>query len=161
MARHEADREDLMAEATALRERIELELPGETEHLVAGFRDEGRFSLYFGSDPVFHFDADGALRRAFVAGDLYRSQSPTLARLRRMRAGSAVNLIRHDLDARELEAFLAAMRDRLDRLQTALDSGAVRVITQVPSGVEMLPRLIAAVDAARQGRLSVAIKKRK
>jgi hypothetical protein len=161
MARHEADREDLMAEATALRERIELELPGETEHLVAGFRDEGRFSLYFGSDPIFHFDADGALRRAFVAGELYRSQSPTLARLRRTRAGSAVNLVRHDLDSRELESFLAAMRDRLDRLQTALVSGAALVIQQIPVETEFLRRLTAAVDAARQGRLSAAIKKRK
>src|SRR5438045_2175540 len=105
MARHEADREDLMAEAIALRERVELALPGEAEHTIAGFRDNGRFSLYFGTDPVFHLDADGALRRAFVGGDLYRSQAHTLARLTRQRTGGAVNLVRHDLDASQLEMF--------------------------------------------------------
>jgi hypothetical protein len=160
MARHEADREDLMAEATALRERAELALPDEVEHLVAGFREEGRFSLYFGSDPVFHFDTVGALRRAFVGGDLYRSQAPTLARLTRTRTGSAVNLARHDLDAQELERFLAEMRGRLDRLLTALNSGAALVIQQIPAESELLPRLIAAVDRARQGRLSATITKR-
>jgi hypothetical protein len=161
MARHESDREDLMAEATALRERVELALPGEAEHTIAGFRDGGRFSIYFGPDPVFHFDADGALRRAFVGRDLYRSQSRTLARLTRTRGRSAVNLLRHDLDAGELERFLAAMRERLDRLQTALHSGAAKVIQQVPADAALLPRLIAAVDSARHGRLSAAIKKRK
>jgi hypothetical protein len=160
MARHEPDREDLMAEVTALRERVQLALPDEVEHLVAGFREEGRFSLYFGSDPVFHFDTDGALRRAFVEGDLYRSQAQTLARLTRNRTDSAVNLVRHDLDAGELKTFLAAMRDRLDRLLMALRSGAAEVIQQVPADVDLLPRLIAAVDWARKGRLSTAIKKR-
>jgi hypothetical protein len=160
MARYEADRDDLMAEAIALRERVELALPGEAEHLVAGFRNQGHFSLYFGSDPVFHFDADGSLRRAFVGGDLYRSQAPTLARLTRTRTGRAVSLVRHDLDAGELQRFLAAMRELLDRLLAALRSSAARVIQQVPADVELLPRLIAAVDSARYGRLSAAIKKR-
>jgi hypothetical protein len=160
MARHEADREDLMAEASALRERVELALPGEAEKTIAGFRDNGRFSLYFGPDPVFHFDADGALRRAFVAGDLYRSQAQTLARLTRSPTGSAVNLLRHDLDAIELERFLAAMRERLDRLLAALRAGAALVIQQVPPKTELLPRLTAAVETARGGRLSAAIKKR-
>jgi hypothetical protein len=160
MARHEADREDLMAEATALRERVELALPDEAEHTIAGFREGGRFSLYFGFDPVFHFDTDGALRRAFLGGDLYRSQAQTLARLTRTRAGSALNLVRHDLGAGELETFLATMRERLDRLLTALRSGAALVVQQIPAETELLPRLIAALDSARQGRLSAAIKKR-
>src|SRR5713226_9555672 len=113
MARYESDREDLMAEATALRERVELEVPGEAEHFVAGFRDDGRWSIYFGADPVYHFDANGGLRRAFVAGDLYRSQARTLARLIRTRTQSEVQLVRHDLDPDELEQFLSDMIARL------------------------------------------------
>ncbi len=161
MARHEADREDLMAEATALRERVELALPDEAEHLVAGFREEGRFSLYFGSDPVFHFDTDGSLRRAFVEGDLYRSQAPTLARLTRTRTGSAVILARHELDAQELERFLAAMRERLDRALAALRSGAALIVRQVPAETELPRRLMTALARARKGRLSAAVSKRK
>src|SRR5262245_3342321 len=106
MSRHESDREDLMAEATALRERIALQLGGETEHVVLGFRDNGGWSLYFGSDPVFHFDAAGGLRRAFVDGELYRSQGTTLARLTRTRTDREVQLVRHDLSQGELEEFL-------------------------------------------------------
>jgi len=160
MARHEADREDLMAEATALRERVELHVPGETEFVVAGFRDNGWFSIYLGPDPVFHFDADGALRRAFVAGDLYRSQKQTLARLTRTRSSSAVKLIRHDLDAAELEAFLTAMRKRLDRLQGALRAGAATIVRQLPADADLLTRLIQVVETACEGRLSAMVKKR-
>ncbi len=160
MARHEADREDLMAEATALRERVELELPGESEHVVAGFRDNGGCSIYFGPDPVFHFDDGGGLRRAFVAGDLYRSQEKTLARLTRTRTGSAVHLVRHDLDPAELTRFIAGMRDHLQRLDDALAGGAARVVQQVPADQDFRPRLLAVLSLARQAPLSRAIKKR-
>ena len=160
MARHKADREDLMADATALRERVELELPGEAEHVVAGIRDNGWLAIYFGTDPVYHFDDGGGLRRAFVAGDLFRSQGGTLARLTRTRTGSEVHLVRHDLDAAGLERFLAGMRDRLERLHDALAGGSARVVQQVPAVRDLRPRLISALSDARQGRLSQAIRKR-
>jgi hypothetical protein len=159
MARHEADREDLMAEATALRERVELELPGEAEHVVAGFRENGACSIYFGADPVFHFDADGGLRRAFVSGDLYRSQGKSLARLTRTRTASEVHLVRHDLDPFELEQLLTGMRDRLEQLHDALASGAARIVRQVPAEGDLRSRLVAALGSAGQGRLSKTIKR--
>jgi hypothetical protein len=160
MARHETDREDLIAEATALRQRVELELPGAVEKVTAGFRDNGGGSVYFGADPVYHFDADGGLRRAFVAGDLYRSQGKTLARLTRTRTGSEVHLVRHDLDAAELAGFLAAMRGHLDRLHNALVDNSVRVAQQVPAAADIRPQLFALLSVARLGRLSKAIRKR-
>ena len=160
MARHETDREDLMSEATALRQRVELELPGVAEHVVAGFRDNGGCSIYFGADPVFHFDSDGALRRAFVAGDLYRSLGNSLARLTRRRAEREVHLVRHDLDPAELAAFLAALRGRLERLHDALANGAARIVRQVPEEGDLRPRLVAVLGAAAQGQLSTTIKKR-
>jgi hypothetical protein len=160
MARHEADREDLMAEATALRERIELDLPGEAEYVVAGFRDNGCCSIYFGADPVYHFDAEGGVRRAFAAGDLYRSQGKTLARLTRTRTGSEVHLVRHDLDVAELEAFLSGMRGRLERLQSALEIDSAKVVQQVPQKEDLRPLLLAVLSVARLGRLSPTIRKR-
>jgi hypothetical protein len=160
MARHEADREDLMAEATALHERVELELSGEAEHVVAGFRAGGGCSIYFGPDPVFHFDVDGSLRRAFVAGDLYRSQRTTLARLTRTRTAREVNLVRHDLNPAELERFLAGMRAQLERLHDALAGGSARVLQQFPADVDVPARLLELLSAARPGRLSQAIGKR-
>ena len=117
MAQNESDREDLMAEATALRRRVELQVPSETEHTIAGFRDDGRFSLYFGPDPVYHFDGEGGLRRAYLDGKLYRTQGTTLARLTRNRTEQATLLRRNDLSELELQEFLHAMRCRLQNLQ--------------------------------------------
>lgn len=159
MARHEADREDLMREATALRERVELDVPGEAESVVAGFRQDGRLSLYFGQDPAFHFDAQGGLRRAFCGGDLYRSQGSTLARLRRERTPQATDLVRHDLTPEELDAFQRQMRDRLEKLLAALQSGTVRILARFPPEADLLARLSEAVLHANAGRLSRALRK--
>jgi hypothetical protein len=133
MARHEADREDLIREATALRRRVELRVPGEAESVVAGFRSDGSLSVYFGADPVYHFDPHGRLRRAFVGDRLYRTQGETLARLTRVRSETVTELRRHDLDPRELDEFVAAMRSRLRRLCDALADNTATVVRQVPA----------------------------
>ena len=160
MPRREAEREDLMAEATALRERVELQVPGQPEHVVAGFHDDGRFSIYFGGDPVFHFDAEGRLRRAFVAGRLYRSQAQTLARLTRVRTDHAVHLERHDLDPRELEAFWAQVQQHLAGFLAALEEHSARVVQQVPPGIDLTAKIIPALLSALRLELSAAIKRR-
>lgn len=150
-----------MAEATALRERIELLLPDQSPPVVAGFRDRGRWSVYFGPDPAYHFDAEGALRRAFVGGDLYRSHAHTLARLTRSRTGTAVYLVRNDLAPTELQRFLAQMGEDLDRLHSALEKGAARIVQQIPAGGDLRQRLLQVIAGAQSGQLSAAIKKRR
>jgi len=145
MARHEEDREDLLAEATALVPRAELRLPGEESLLVVGWRREGRRSLYFGPDRVYHFDAAGRLRKAYVEGYLFRSQGTTLARLLRNRTSTETQLLRHDLDAGELTEFLATMRAHLQNLLAAIDRRAVEIVRVVPAGAEILERLASAV----------------
>ncbi|MDA1017654.1 MAG: hypothetical protein O3A00_24745 [Planctomycetota bacterium] len=113
MAKSESDREDLMREATALVERIEFRISDEAQPIVAGFRRDGRFSIYFDADLVYHFDEQHRLRRAFVDGDLYRTQGTTLARLRRERTQSQTVLRSHDLSADELADFRTALMNRL------------------------------------------------
>ena len=132
MARHESDREDLMREATALVRRVELALPGRPEHVVCGFHSDGRLSIYFGPDPVYHFDTAGRLRRAYVDGCLYRTQGTTLARLKRVRTPAATELQRHDLSPDELPDFLECLRARLSSLEDALTSGTAGVVQCVP-----------------------------
>ena len=160
MARHESDREDLMADATALRQRAEFVLEGQSESIVAGFRNGGNWSLYFGADPVYHFDAAGALRRAFVGGDLYRSQGNTLARLNRSRTDLAVELARGDLEPVELELFLSHMADLLAKLRTALERGAATIVRQVPESDDFEARLIVEIDKALEKKLSKSLTKR-
>lgn len=132
MARQESDREDLMREATALVRRIELHVPGQPEPVVCGFHTDGRLSIYFGADPVYHFDVAGRLRRAFAAGQLFRTQGTTLARLTRVRQAGHTELQRHDLHADELAAFLRTAHTRLESLATALGCSEFHVARCVP-----------------------------
>ena len=143
MARQESDREDLMREATALVRRAELTYPGraEAENVIAGFRRDGRLSLYFGADPVYQFDEGHRLRRAYVDGFLYRTQGGTLARLTRIRTPEVTHLLRHDLDPTELAEFRESARKTLAELQEALISEKVRVLTQVPRDGSILEEI--------------------
>lgn len=120
MTRHESDREDLIREAVALKTRIEWDVPGEPEPVVTGVRSDMSLSVFFGQDPVYHFNPKGQLRRAFVDGFLFRTQGGTLARLNRERSELETTLLRNDLTELELAEFLAAMRTRLAALRTAL-----------------------------------------
>ena len=141
MARNESEREDLLREATALAERAEWRVPGEPETVVAGFQRTGSFSVYFGSDPVYQFDSEQRLRRAFVGGRLYRSQGTTLAELQRVRGPDATELRRTDLSTAKLVEFLAAAAARLDTLRRALAGDAVEVIGQVPPDTDLRERV--------------------
>lgn len=163
MSRHEADREDLFAEGTALTTRIELVLPGEVEPVVAGCRPTGAWSIYFGGDPCYHFNAEGRLRRAFVSGYLYRTQGETLARLRRERTDEAVVLERTDLRAEELAAFVDAMQERLSSLDHLLANESAVITRREPadSDVKRQLRLAIQMILATREQLAPAIPTRR
>src|SRR5690242_9938995 len=117
MTRSEHDREDLLREATALVERSELHIEGCDVPVVAGFRRNGSFSCYFfGGDPVYQFNTAGELRRAFVAGLLYKAEGAHLIVLHRERDASQTVLSRRTCDAAEEQALLAAAREHLQLL---------------------------------------------
>ena len=137
MARNEQDREDLMREAIALFPRAELQLTHETVPLFWGQKKSGHFSFYFGSDPVYQFDQNGFLRRAYREGALYRTQGNTLARLTRIRNSEETVLNRYDLTITEVELFLQSMAERFRDLESALleDSG-IQTIQTLPENAE-------------------------
>ncbi|MBI1347352.1 hypothetical protein GC163_13820 [bacterium] len=125
MARHEADREDLFAEARALVRRAEwLNVAGRPLTLV-GWRSTGWLSIYLGPDLMYQFDAGGRLRRAYVAGELYRSQGDTLARLNRERTAAETTLVRYDLDTTQLSEFRQQMLNDLSQLLVNLTASNV------------------------------------
>src|SRR4051812_13576909 len=117
MAREESSREDLLREATALVERIELipdssgELTG--TRIVAGFRRDGALSIFFGDDTVYQFNAASELRRAYCDGKLFKAARGRLAALKRVRTEHELQLVRHDLSETEQATFLAEMANRL------------------------------------------------
>ena len=141
MAQQEEDREDLLAEATALVERVELALSGLAEPVVAGFRRDGSFSVFFGASPVYQFNRLGKLRRAYVDALLYKAQAGRLYSLRRERTAQAVNLWRAELSDQAAEQFLATAIAALQSLHAAISSGQVTIAGQHPAEALVLPRV--------------------
>jgi hypothetical protein len=151
MARDELNREDLLREATALVERIEL-LPhsagaaqslnlAEGEPIVVGFRADGALSAFFGSDPVYQFNAGGELRRAYVGGLLFKAAQGRLISLNRVRTASEVQLVRHALSSSEESQFVETMAERLQKLETVLAGRDFTVAGQVPPDADILGRV--------------------
>jgi hypothetical protein len=132
MAREESDREDLLREATALRERIEYAL-SDGGTVVVGFRSDGSGSIYFGADPVYQFNRRGALRRAFVRGQLVKAEAGRLVALERRRQQQEVQLVRHPADDEAAGVLLNEMRDHLVRFLERLDQQHYQVVGSVPS----------------------------
>ncbi|HWB12922.1 MAG TPA: hypothetical protein VG826_27100 [Pirellulales bacterium] len=141
MARDEHDREDLLAEATALVERAELRIAGESEPVVMGFRRDGSASAYFGAEPAFHFNGAGELRRAFDQGLLYKAERRRLVSLKRERVPGAVQLLRHELTDEETRLFFEELARRFTRLRSALAQGDWRLIGRVPASSDVVARI--------------------
>lgn len=134
MARNESDREDLIREATAMRNRVEWQIPGESEPVFTGIRSDGSLSVYLGQDPVYQFTPAGQLRRAYTKGFLYRTQGATLAKLNRERSADQTVLARCDLTSEELSQFLAKMDDQLSRLGQSIADGSANQLRSVSDG---------------------------
>jgi len=130
MARHEADREDLLAEARALVDRAEYQIPGEAHPVVAGFRENGALSLYLGEDPALHWNSQGELRRAYVGGLLFKAENGQLVTLRRERTEHETALVRHELMPDELRDFKAQIQMRLVHVRAQLDKGNYRLLRE-------------------------------
>jgi hypothetical protein len=151
MARDESSREDLLREATALVERIELRLStadlsnAESDlvelPIVAGFRRDGAFSIFFGEEPVYQFNTGGELRRAYCDGKLLKAIGGRLAALERVRTQHEVQLVRHDLSRDEEAAFLNQMEDRIRHFSRSIDANVFEVVGQVPPNTDVFSRL--------------------
>lgn len=141
MARQEADREDLLREATALVERAELCVAGMAEPVVVGFRRDGAGSVYFGGDPVFQFNSLGELRRAFCGGRLLKAERGGMVALNRQRTATEVQLVRHELSAAETAAVLQTLAENVVHLRDALARGDYSVTGQVPPHADIVGRI--------------------
>ncbi|RLS56694.1 MAG: hypothetical protein DWH91_06040 [Planctomycetota bacterium] len=122
-SRIEADREDMLAEAVNLRERVEQRVPGWEELVTIGRNVHGHWSFYFGPDQMIRVDAEARVRRALEGGKLYRTQGETLAELTRVRYEAVTELQRRDLSADEVAALLLRFQNRMGQLLESLRQG--------------------------------------
>lgn len=156
MARDESNREDLLREATALVERIELVPRSDTaaaslnlavdDVIVAGFRAEGALSIFFGVDPVYQFNAAGELRRAYRDGLLFKAVNGRLVSLRRERTEEEVQLLRHELTDVEQQEFLTTMSKQLRGLSALIGTNGVQATGQDPVGIDLLGKIRLKLD---------------
>lgn len=140
MAREIHEREDLLRDATALSPRIQLRLQrdGVPIEVFAGFRKEGAVSIYFGDDPVYHFNAQRELRRAFVDDRLFKAEKGRLVAWTPDRNAERTEMHRHDLTAEEEQQFLRAMQSSLIWLRKELASQSADIVGQVPEDGDAL-----------------------
>lgn len=143
MPREESQREDLLREATALVERVELRLNDDAEHLVAGFRRDGSASFFFGESPVYQFNSRGQLRRAYVGGLLYKADQGQLCEMRRERTENEVQLVSRPLSDEEITTFVKNAKAHLTALQAALASARFMLVGEVPEDGNVTTRLAA------------------
>lgn len=141
MAREEQDREDLLSEATALVERVELRVASLSTPVVVGFRREGAASFYFDADPAYHFNSAGQLRRVFASGLLYKAERGRLVSLDRRRTAGEVQLVRHELTAEETSRFLASLAANLLALSEALAQCRFERLRQQPEQADVVGRV--------------------
>jgi len=141
MAREEVEREDLLRDATALVERVEIQTTGDSGALVIGFRENGCLSFYFGEESAYHFNSAGHLRRAYADRLLYKADRDRLVALEKKRTAGEVHMLRHDLDQVASEEFLAQLRSRLVDVRDALEQGDFERVAQVPSDASVVERV--------------------
>ena len=154
--RIEADREDLLAEAVNLRERIELRWTVSEEAVTIGCNDLGHWSCYFGAEPIYRFDAEGRLRRAVRDGKLYRTQGGTLAELVRVRLEQETQLQRRDLSPTEVEVFLGEVRTHLVHLHQEFSAGRCQTLREVGTRADFAERLKAMLARMTESPIQLA-----
>ena len=94
--------------------------------LFAGFK-KGAFSLYFGDEPIYHFDLEGRWQRAYIDGSHYLKSLDTSVRsIDRVREGANLVLKRLELNDEEIDALDAQVRGIAVGLIAELDGGRLR-----------------------------------
>jgi hypothetical protein len=140
MVREESNREDLLAEATALAHRIEFTI-ADGATVVAGFRQGGEFSVFFAEDPAYHFNRSNELRRAYCGGLLIKASGRQLFSLKRVRTEEETQLVRRALGKTEQDEFVTEMTRRLHELHAALAQGTFKAGRQVPADEDIALRV--------------------
>jgi hypothetical protein len=142
VARVGEDREDLLRDARNLLPRVQLRarVGGRDAAVFAGFRGES-LSLYFGPEPVFHFNTAGELRRAFLAGRIVKAENGRLLGMERVVGANLVELRTSAVPADEERAAFADLASRLADLRAEFARGDVLIEGQEPANGDAIERL--------------------
>ncbi len=158
MTLDEEERENLLDNATAFADRVLIDIAEENDPcfvdpVFVGLRPNGATSVYFGQDPVYHFNSVGQLRRAFVDGRLFKAEDGKLVALERHRSGERTQqirseLLRTDFTTDQTGQFLLQLADRMQRLRNRLLSGDFTLLGEVTNSLKAAAQRTA-VDRVR------------
>jgi hypothetical protein len=136
MGDHRTEAACLLETGTAFPSRIGLRL-NDHELVFAGLKPEG-LSIYYGDEPIFHFDPEGRWRHAFVSGvHYYKGLDSTTTAVDRTREGVNLVLKRRILSYVETTEFDDRVRKTAIDLLEAIESKRVDSASP-PVGVETL-----------------------
>ena len=158
MAREEHPKEDLIGQAVGLTNRAEYQIEGFEEPVVIGFRSTKAASLFFGEEPVYHWNEAGALRRAYVDGKLIKAERRQLVSLSKRRDDGKVQMIRHELSGEEQDAFLMELQARLNRMLAAFEAGGVALMREVSAPGFQMSKSVVGWLAEQPPRPKIAAK---
>lgn len=121
--------------------------PEARAEILAGFK-RGAFALYFGDEPIVHFDPSGRWQRAFVAGIHYLKGLDTQVRtIDRVRVDDRLVLQRRTLEGAEVARLDGQIADWVRTLADGLREGAFEFLPPPPSARPIPPNeLIATLD---------------
>ncbi len=146
MALEEQPREDLMREAVTYIRRSLLKMATFNEPVFWGQRRDGAWSIYFGEDPVFQFNAQDELRRAFVDGYRFAARDRRMYRLEKPLSGGQVQLTWID-DAKTDQDIQQTVVQRFAMIMDQLQANSVEVQQTIPASENPLPAIALRLQA--------------
>lgn len=126
MAIHERAREDLLRDGKGFCSRGEIAF-GQRK-LIVGFRKRNQIAIYDGEDPVFQFNAEFALRRAFFNGVVLRADGGRLFQMKRASKGGRVVFDSSPVSEVDSQHLFQTLKDCLAKIQAMLDHGGWIVV---------------------------------
>lgn len=142
MAKDADDREDLLRDATAYVTRVEFMVPGFDHEVFCGFRANDAFSLYWGQDTVFQFNANAELRRAFWRDRMIASFKHQLHWLERDANAARVRLQRVPLTEKETSALMEAYATCRKTIVDVISSNEHSVVGEFPEDANVSDRVV-------------------
>jgi hypothetical protein len=143
MARQSHHREDLLRDATALLPRILLQakILGQPCEVFAGFRQPESLAIYFDDDPVYQFNSQGELRRAFVSGQIIKADKGQLVAWERSETLDQTAMLSRRLNIESTHELVNAMLARFAELKASISNGNTNIVGQAPPDGDALAKL--------------------
>jgi hypothetical protein len=148
MARQSHHREDLLRDATALSPRILLQvvIQGQPCEVFAGFREPESLAIYFDDDPIYQFNSQGELRRAFVAGSIIKADKGQLVAWERSETFDQTAMLSRRLSADATNGLTNVMLARFAELKASISNDNSKIVGQVPPDGDAFEMLQAWLD---------------